>query len=118
MVPGAQAAGENMSVPHATSVAEMLQSKEEARLREQLVKEGRWDEVRELDRAQAKRLEVHKKQSLTKINGKLAATAPSDTPAIDSMGTLCTPLRAGVTTSAKAFGPGPAAADQGTMLVR
>ena len=117
VVPGVQAGGENLSVPHATSVAEMLQSREEARLREQLAKEGRWDEVRELDRAQAKRLEAHKKQSLTKINGQLAATAPVDTPAIDSMGTLCAPLRAAIP-STKTFATGPAAANQDAMPVR
>ena len=118
MVAGAYAAGENLPGVHSTSVAEMLQSKQEAKLREQLAAQGRWDEVRELDQAQARRLEAHKKQSLTKINGKLAVSAPADTPAIDSMGTLCTPLRAAIPMGAKSFAAGSAATDQGTMLVR
>ena len=117
-ISGVQAGGENSSATRATSVAEMLQSKQEAQLREQLAKQGRWDAVRDLEEAQAQRLEAQKKQTLTKINGQLAATAPVDTPALDSMGTLCMPLRAAIPTNAKTFATGPAAADQRMMQVR
>lgn len=116
-VSGVQADGGSSSTIRATSVAEMLLRKQEAQLREQLANQGRWDAVRELDRAQAQRLEAQKKQTLTKINGELAASAPVDTPSIDSMGTLCTPVRAGIPGSAKNFAAGPAA-NQGTMQVR
>ena len=115
---GVQAGGDNPSALRATSVAEMLQSRQEAQLREQLAQQGRWDEVRELDQAQAQRLAAHKKQTLTKINGQLAAVTPIDTPALDSMGTLCAPMRAATPINVKTFAAGSAAADQGPMRVR
>lgn len=117
-VSGVQAGGESSPAMRATSVAEMLQSKQEAQLREQLAKQGRWDAVRELDQAQAQRLEAQKKRTLTKINGQLAATTPVDTPAIDSMGTLCMPLRAAIPTRTKTFATGPGTGNQGSMQVR
>lgn len=55
-----------------SSVAEMLQRKQEHQQRAQLVKEGRLDEVRELDDAQLRRQQVQTKQSLTKLNTELA----------------------------------------------
>ena len=116
-VSGAQAGGENASAMRATSVAEMMQSRQEAQLREQLAQQGRWDEVREIDQAQAQRLAAHKKQTLTKFNGQLAAVTPVDSPALDSMGTLCAPMRAATPISTKIFATGPAA-DQPSMRVR
>ena len=116
--PAVHAGGSGAAMTHATSVAEMLQSKQEAQLREQLAMQGRWDAVRELDQAQAQRLEAQKKRTLTKINGQLAATTPVDTPAVDSMGILCMPPRAAIPSREKTFATGPAAANQGTMHVR
>lgn len=103
---------------HATTVADMLQRKQEAQLRDQLIRQGRWDEVRELEETQARRNQAQVKMSLTKINGTLAANTPIDTPAVDGMGTLCAPMRAAIPSGGRTFAAGPAAADQGTMQVR
>jgi hypothetical protein len=90
-VPSVQAGGDGTPAIRATSVAEMLQRKQETQLREQLALQGRADAVRELDQAQAKRLEEQKERTLAKINEDLAATTAVETPTIDAMGILCTP---------------------------
>jgi hypothetical protein len=91
----------------ATSVAEMLQRRQESRLREQLIKEGRWNELRDLDTAQAQRLQIQKEQSLARVNEDLAVSSAVGAPTMDAMGTMCGPP--GATTGAAA---------QGTMQVR
>lgn len=75
----ALAAGEtNLPGARTSSVAEMLQRRQEHQLRQQLVKEGRLDEVRELDEAQVRRQQVQTKQSLTRLNSELAREGAID----------------------------------------
>ena len=66
------AAADSRPPARTSSVAEMLQLKQEHQLRGQLVREGRWDEVRKLDEAQQRRQKMHTKQTLTKMNAEIA----------------------------------------------
>ena len=78
-----------------SSVAEMLQRKQEHQLRDQLVKEGRVEEVRELDDAQLQRQQVQTKQSLTKLNTELAREGTvTATVNGDGVVTFCPPASA------------------------
>ena len=75
-----------------SSVTEMLQRKQEHQLREQLVKDGRWDEIRELDEAQVRRQQVQIKQTLTRMNSELAREGSVDTPVNgDGVTSFCAP---------------------------
>lgn len=75
-----------------TSVTEMLQRKQEHQLREQLVKEGRLDEVRELDAAQLRQQQVQSKQTLTRMNTELAREGTVDTAVNgDGVTSFCAP---------------------------
>ena len=111
---GVQAGGEG---PRAASVAEMLQRKQEQQLREQLAREGRWKEIREIDEERVRQSQVQKKQSFTKINDDLARDGGVDTPVIDAMGTLCAPAAVPARLGRR-FAAGSAAAEPGTMQVR
>ena len=78
-----------------SSVAEMLQLKQEHQLRDQLVRDGRWDEVRLLDEARVRRQRVQAKQTLTRMNADLARESTSDTPlGSDGVSSFCAPLGA------------------------
>jgi hypothetical protein len=55
-------AGEVVAVNGATSVAEMLQKKQQRLWRAQLAAEGRWDEVRQLDASIA--MDLRKKEKI------------------------------------------------------
>ena len=78
-----------------SSVAEMLQLKQEHQLREQLVREGRWDEVRLLDEERARRQRAQAKQTLIKMNADLARESTSDTPlGSDGVSSFCAPVGA------------------------
>ncbi len=88
------AAADNLPAARTSSVAEMLQLKQEHQLREQLVREGRWDEVRRLDEAQQRRQKIHTKQTLTKMNAELARESTSDAPLSgDGDASFCAPGR-------------------------
>ena len=78
----------------ASSVAEMLQRKQEHQLREQLAKEGRWDEVRQMDEEKLRRLQVQTKQTLTKLNAELAREGTVETQVNgDGVMSFCAPVR-------------------------
>ena len=63
-------------------------------LREQLAKEGRWDEVRRMDEEQVRRQQIQKKQTIIKLNAELAREGSVDTPTSgDGVFTICGPLR-------------------------
>src|SRR5258706_2780529 len=65
-------AAEDAPVSAAPGVAEMLQRRQESQLREQLVKEGRLDEVRRMDEEHLRRQQIQKKQAITRLNIELA----------------------------------------------
>ena len=74
------------------SVADMLQKKQEQQVRAQLVNEGRWDEVRELDAAQLRRQQAQAKQTLSRMNTELAREGSVDTPVNgDGVTSFCAP---------------------------
>lgn len=77
---GALAGGDNMSAPGAPSVAEMLQRKQEHQLRGQLAKEGRWDEIRQMDQDQARRLHEQQEKIYMKENGRLSRSGTVEGP--------------------------------------
>lgn len=70
-------------------VTEMLQSRQESRLREQLVKEGRWDEVRKMDEEQARRQQERQQKIVAQINEKLSRSAKTDSSATALIGDAC-----------------------------
>lgn len=85
---------DNVPVARTSSVAEMLQLKQEHQLRAQLVKEERWDQVRQLDEAQAQRQRLKAKQTLTRMNAEFARESTSDVPLSgDGDGSFCGPVR-------------------------
>ena len=88
------AAADSLPAARTSSVAEMLQLKQEHQLREQLVGEGRWDEVRKLDEAQQRRQRVSTRQTLTKMNAELARESTSNVPLSgDGDASFCAPGR-------------------------
>lgn len=73
----------------------MLQRKHDHQLREQLVKEGRWDEVRAMDNEQLRRQQIQTRQTLTRMNAELARESAGDTPLNgDGVFGVCAPVRA------------------------
>ncbi len=73
----------------------MLQLKQEHQLREQLVKEGRWNEVRDMDDAQLRRQQIETKQTLTRVNTELAREGAVETHTNgDGVFSNCAPVRA------------------------
>ena len=87
-------AGPDSEPSRTSSVAEMLQRKHEHQLREQLAKEGRWDEIRQMDEEQLRRQQVQTKQTLTKLNADLAREGTVDTAVNgDGVTTFCPPAR-------------------------
>ena len=87
-------AAEDPPIEAAPGVAEMLQRRQESQLREQLAKEGRWDEVRRMDEEQVRRQQIQKKQTIIKLNAELAREGSVDTPTSgDGVFTICGPLR-------------------------
>lgn len=88
------ATADNPPVARTSSVAAMLQLKQENQLREQLAKEGRWEEVRRLDETQAQRQRLNAKQTLTRMNAEFARESTSDVPLSgDGDGSFCGPVR-------------------------
>ena len=75
----ALAAGDAPASP-APDVAEMLQRRQENQLREQLVKEGRLDEVRRMDEEHLRRQQIQKKQAITRLNAELAREGKVESP--------------------------------------
>ena len=65
-------AADDASVSTAPGVAEMLQRRQESQLREQLVKEGRLDEVRRMDEEHLRRQQIQKKRAIIRLNTELA----------------------------------------------
>lgn len=55
----------------ATSVSEMMQRKHEHQMRAQLVAEGRWDQVRQMDEESAERLREKSDDRYTRTNEAL-----------------------------------------------
>ena len=85
-------AGTDAPVARTFSVAEMLQRKQEHQLREQLAKEGRWDEIRQMDEEQVRQQQVHTKQTLTRMNAELAREGAVDSPVNgDGVYSFCAP---------------------------
>ena len=66
-VPGFAASGA-VTVNGATSVSEMMQRKQEHQLRAQLVAEGRWNEVEQLDATMATQLREEKNDRYSRAN--------------------------------------------------
>jgi hypothetical protein len=62
----------------APSVAEMLQRKQQSQLRDQLVKEGRWDEVRQMDEEQARLLHERQQKVVAHMNEDLSRAVKFD----------------------------------------
>ena len=85
----ALADGNSSGVKASSSVAEMLQKRQESQLREQLVKEARWDEVRKLDEAQARRQQERQQKIVAQMNGQLAASAKGDLTTTSNVGEPC-----------------------------
>jgi hypothetical protein len=69
MLTGAAQAEGDMPVARATSVAEMLHNKQ---MREQLTREGRFDEIRRLDENQKQKLRAKQEQLYAKLNNEPA----------------------------------------------
>jgi hypothetical protein len=77
-----------------SSVAEMLQRRQENQLREQLTREGRWAEVRQMDEEKLRRQQVLAKQTLTRINAELAREGTVETQVNgDGVSSFCPPVR-------------------------
>jgi hypothetical protein len=83
----AQAADSKARGKGASTVADMMQKKNDAKLRTQLVSEGRWTEIATLDEATAVRAQaqqdnryVHANEQLVQRNG---VDAPIDARALD-----------------------------------
>lgn len=88
-------AGTDSPAGDTSGVAEMLQRKQEHQLREQFAREGRWDEIREMDEEQLRRQQVQTKQTLTRMNAELAREGTVDTPVNgDGVFGFCAPVRA------------------------
>ena len=66
------AVADSLPPARTSSVAEMLQLKQEHQLRGQLVREGRWEEARKLDEAQQRRKKMAPKQTLPNMNAENA----------------------------------------------
>ena len=73
-------------------VAEMLQRRQESQLREQLAREGRWEDVKRMDEEQLRRQLIQKKQNITRLNAELAREGKVDPPVSgDGVVSLCGP---------------------------
>jgi hypothetical protein len=116
---GALADADNTSTARTSSVAEMLQRRQEHQLREQLAKEGRWDEVRQMDDEQLRRQQVQKKQALTKVNAELAREGTVESQVNgDGVYTFCAPLRPPSKLEASKYRSDPASDGTDTSKVR
>lgn len=86
--PGALAAADSASHGGASSVADMLQNRQDAKLREQFVLAGRWDDVRKMDAAKERQHQTRRDHAYAGMNAdmahnKSAIGAPIDTRALD-----------------------------------
>jgi hypothetical protein len=89
---GAQGAGSTTGGSGASSVADMLQRKQESELRVQLVREGRSEEVRTLDEAKAQQLQTRREQVYLHVNAQLArGTSAEKWPLTDARALECEP---------------------------
>lgn len=90
-----------------TSVTEMLQNRQAHQLRARLVKEGRLDEVRQLDEEQLRRQQLHTGQTLNKINAGLAREdAVGETVNRDGIVLFCAPEKSPVSKIKSDLDPG------------
>jgi hypothetical protein len=81
-------------VTSAGGVAEMLQRRQESQLREQLAREGRWEEVKRMDEEQLRRQLIQKRQNITRLNAELAREGKVDpTVSGDGVVSFCGPER-------------------------
>ena len=60
----------------ARSVAELMQRREEARLQEQLQREGKVEELRELEASIARRAQAQREDVAAQLNAQIAGTRP------------------------------------------
>ena len=70
---GAAVSDDTQVSRNATSVAEMLQLRQEHQLREQLVKAGNWDEVHKLDAADAIHAQAQRERLYIQLNEQLSS---------------------------------------------
>jgi len=73
----------------AHSVAEMLQLRQENQLRDQLLKEGRIDEVRKLDEANAQRAQERQGKAVAQLNEDLARGSNSASQPHSALVEMC-----------------------------
>ena len=73
----------------APRVAEMLQRRQENLLREQLVKEGRMDEVRKIDEERSRQQQERQQRLVSQMNDNLARSTKSDVPGIAALLDAC-----------------------------
>jgi len=70
----------------------MLQRRQESQLREQLAREGRWEEVKRMDEEQLRRQLIQKRQNITRLNAELAREGKVDpTASGDGVVSFCGP---------------------------
>lgn len=91
VAPCVQAAPDSVTVRSTSGVADMLQRKQETQLHEQLVREGRWDDVKKLDEARAQRTQAQRDQIYLRANAEIAHGSGTDGPQIDARATDCDP---------------------------
>jgi hypothetical protein len=72
----ALAQGTPLNGDRARSVAELLERREEARLREQLEREGKVAELRELDESIARRAEARRHAVAAQLNAQIGVARP------------------------------------------
>lgn len=77
---GVQAGEDSPPTTGAPSVADMLQRKQEHQLREQLAREGRWDEIKKMDEDKARRLHEQLEKAYLKVNQQLSRSGNVDGP--------------------------------------
>lgn len=88
---GAQAIEKATAVGGASSVADMQLRKQDADLRAQLVKEGRWEEIRNMDEVTARRLQAQRDQRYIQVNEALSHNTGAEGQLIDARALDCDP---------------------------
>ncbi len=103
---GAQGADSVTVGSGASIVADMLQRKQEAELRAQFIREGRWEDVRKLDEAKAQRLQAQREQVYLRVNEELARSGNVEEPLTHVRALACDPDALQMKKSKQAVGPG------------
>jgi hypothetical protein len=75
----------------ASSVADMQLRMQDTKLRAQLVREGRWEEIRKMDEVTAQRLQAQHDHRYVQTNEQLAHTAGPEGQIIDARAMDCDP---------------------------